>query len=628
MAIPEELAALEQWVCYNRNKEPRDPRENEAASSTDPTTWTTLSFCSMMVRGYGYAGVGFVFSKDDPFVGIDLDHCFDEDGGLLPWADKLVKAFNSYTEVSPSGNGLHIIVRGEQGRGRKDKVDDKHGGGAIECYSDSRYFCTTGNHYGDTPTTIEEAPEALASLRQWFDRKRKTTATKDYDDSAFEDLQAEEWVPGALSWSASCPEKYDGPHKTAQKWSRFNGDSHTLRTIAYLAMQRGWTPPQRMREINLSPDFRAKMEAFLARHGIGTQPPEPDEPWFFDLTDLYQDDTPLEPYMIEPQVLGEGDTMLIAGPPKSMKSLLVLDMVRQWAQGQPWQGMTPRKPLNVALIQFELKRRAMRERIQSAELDADELAALKARVFISRRIRSPQLGRPDWVKAISDGILEAMPAAPDLVIIDPLANIFDGESENDTTKMVEFLQRLRAFASILNPLSGLVIVHHANKSTRDVRSAEPFNAIRGSSALRGFYDAGVYVEKEGDRVRAVFELRNGPAVPEKGLYFHAGRFVDADQKDKDEILVTLMKEAQRHIVSTREQFMERYAANFSTGEKKLGGLLSSLLEAGTVYRWMPTDQICELFNVEKLSKRSKGYLGVKGMVLGMGEYAMPIPPKM
>lgn len=53
--------------------------------------------------------VGFVFTRDDPFVGIDLDHCRDpETGKIKPWALEIVAKLNSYSEVSPSGTGLHI----------------------------------------------------------------------------------------------------------------------------------------------------------------------------------------------------------------------------------------------------------------------------------------------------------------------------------------------------------------------------------------------------------------------------------------------------------------------------------------------------------------------------------------
>ena len=55
-------------------------------------------------------GVGFVFTADDPFVGIDLDDCI-ENGELHPDAVEIVRQLDSYTELSPSGSGIHVIIR-------------------------------------------------------------------------------------------------------------------------------------------------------------------------------------------------------------------------------------------------------------------------------------------------------------------------------------------------------------------------------------------------------------------------------------------------------------------------------------------------------------------------------------
>jgi primase-polymerase (primpol)-like protein len=65
------------------------------------------------VASRGYCGVGFVFSSDDPYVGIDLDGCRNPQTGYIePWALEIVRRLNSYTEISRSGTGLHIIAKG------------------------------------------------------------------------------------------------------------------------------------------------------------------------------------------------------------------------------------------------------------------------------------------------------------------------------------------------------------------------------------------------------------------------------------------------------------------------------------------------------------------------------------
>jgi putative DNA primase/helicase len=90
--IPQDLRARPQWVCWKleerggkTTKVPYSPNGQHAKSS-DPATWTTFEEACKASRDY--AGVGYVFSPDDPFVGIDLDDCLDTDGTVRPWASK------------------------------------------------------------------------------------------------------------------------------------------------------------------------------------------------------------------------------------------------------------------------------------------------------------------------------------------------------------------------------------------------------------------------------------------------------------------------------------------------------------------------------------------------------------
>lgn len=78
-----------------------------------------------------------MFSTGDPFTGIDLDGVRDPDTGVLTeWARKVIKAFGGYAEVSPSGKGVHIFVKGDVSSSKK--------GSGIEVYSMKRFFTVTG----------------------------------------------------------------------------------------------------------------------------------------------------------------------------------------------------------------------------------------------------------------------------------------------------------------------------------------------------------------------------------------------------------------------------------------------------------------------------------------------------
>ena len=77
------------------------------ASTTEPETWRSFDAAMKFARRADGAGIRI----SEPYCGIDLDKCRNKTTGLVAaWAMKLVERFDSYTEISPSGEGLHIIL--------------------------------------------------------------------------------------------------------------------------------------------------------------------------------------------------------------------------------------------------------------------------------------------------------------------------------------------------------------------------------------------------------------------------------------------------------------------------------------------------------------------------------------
>jgi putative DNA primase/helicase len=144
-AIPDEMREYRAWVAWRYvqrkgeakpTKVPFDALTGEVASSTDSRTWRSFDEAVDALEAGGYDGLGFVFSSGDPYSGIDIDGCRDpETGELESWAEKIVAATDGYAEASPSGTGVHIIVRGKA-------PNRKHG--PIEAYSERRFFTMTG----------------------------------------------------------------------------------------------------------------------------------------------------------------------------------------------------------------------------------------------------------------------------------------------------------------------------------------------------------------------------------------------------------------------------------------------------------------------------------------------------
>ena len=164
--IPNELYHYRQWVCWSRVlrrgrhiKLPVCPATGRPASCSDPATWGSYRQARAMMFRYGWDGIGFVFTRGDPYIGVDLDHCRQEDGELAPWATSILGDLKSFTELSPSSQGIHILVKASLVPTSRRRV------GSIEMYDSGRYFTMTGTHIEGTPVTIEERQGEINCLQ-------------------------------------------------------------------------------------------------------------------------------------------------------------------------------------------------------------------------------------------------------------------------------------------------------------------------------------------------------------------------------------------------------------------------------------------------------------------------------
>jgi primase-polymerase (primpol)-like protein len=142
--IHEELKSFDHWVVWKAftredgklDKVPYDAKTGARASTTDSRSWTTFDQAHAAYLRDGYDGVGFVLTSGDPFTGIDLDGVRDpETGELVEWARRALDLFDAYAEVSPSGKGVHIYLKGRVASRKNSK---------IEVYSTARFLTVTG----------------------------------------------------------------------------------------------------------------------------------------------------------------------------------------------------------------------------------------------------------------------------------------------------------------------------------------------------------------------------------------------------------------------------------------------------------------------------------------------------
>src|SRR6202790_1340269 len=160
-SVPIELRSFRQFVVWKyetiwgsteQTKVPYNPVTLQKASSIDPNSWCDYNTCMAAIATGAWSGLGFVLSENDEFAFIDLDYSTDPE--ILARQKLIFDQFDSYSERSPSGTGLHIIVRGKIPQGRKR--------GSIEIYSSKRFMTLTGDVYNPKP--IANRQELLTAL--------------------------------------------------------------------------------------------------------------------------------------------------------------------------------------------------------------------------------------------------------------------------------------------------------------------------------------------------------------------------------------------------------------------------------------------------------------------------------
>ncbi len=179
--IPSELRSLSQWILWKSEEKgerytkiPYQTDGNEARSN-DRRTWSTFATAAKFYTESNADGIGFVFSRQDSYIGIDIDKCVtyaaddtDKSNPIInDFAKEIIDTLDSYTEFSVSGSGIHIIIKGSLpqsvvGTGRKSA---KHG---LEIYQHGRYFTMTGNR--ENSNGIYDRTDELAEIfEKYFD---------------------------------------------------------------------------------------------------------------------------------------------------------------------------------------------------------------------------------------------------------------------------------------------------------------------------------------------------------------------------------------------------------------------------------------------------------------------------
>lgn len=159
--VPVALQAYKQFILWRFVIKPDSSRDKvpcsvfgQAINHLDPANWLTAAD-AMQLQHRGAFGVGFVFTRDDPFFFIDLDNCF-VGGQLTAGSRDIVSMFpGAWFERSQSGGGVHIIASAER---VEHGTRGSHLGQKVELYSEGRFVALTGIEAQGDPS-IFHAPQ-------------------------------------------------------------------------------------------------------------------------------------------------------------------------------------------------------------------------------------------------------------------------------------------------------------------------------------------------------------------------------------------------------------------------------------------------------------------------------------
>lgn len=294
--VPPLLAARQQWLLWKFEAKPGQAkpakmpyyvaggrRTGDQGSDRDRQRLATLDVARRAYERGGWSGVGFAFLPDDGLIGIDIDGAVDADTGqATERCARIIEACASFTEYSPSGRGVHIIVQGTTHTNKSNDI-------GLEMFCGRQFFTVTGRRWPDTPpdvtvideavlkrlhTTIDEAkgrrrapaptpaaalpvraPDSPAELRSRVESALQAISP----DLGYNDWISIGWALRAAfgefgfglwdAWSARSA-KYQGAADLQTHWKSFTADKSPDDAVAVIfarAKEAGWTAPRRQK---------------------------------------------------------------------------------------------------------------------------------------------------------------------------------------------------------------------------------------------------------------------------------------------------------------------------------------------------------------------------------------------
>ena len=166
--IPHVMCSRDQWLLWKfeaneKGKKTKVPYQTNGrrADVTDPSNYAPFDEVIKILENGKYAGIGFALTENDNFVGVDLDN-YIIDGEPEERARKIIDVCGSYTEISPSGKGFHIILKGKLPSNDDYLRNNREFG--IEMYDCKRFLTVTGDIFEDSTKHVKHNQDAINEI--------------------------------------------------------------------------------------------------------------------------------------------------------------------------------------------------------------------------------------------------------------------------------------------------------------------------------------------------------------------------------------------------------------------------------------------------------------------------------
>lgn len=497
-SIPPELTALPQWVLWKYVPDDKGlPQkvpfsvDGGYASSTNPETWAPFEYVADCYERGGYEGIGFVFATGGDRTGIDLDGCRNpETGAIEQWGHDIVERFNTYTEVSPSGTGVKMFVRGKwplpTGKNLKfndkPRVGDKDPG--VEAYDHGRFFCVTGQHVDGTPRTPQPRQDAINwfAARYWPPEpktpQRATGATYVDDNTVVE--RARKYlakIPPAVSGSGGHNATF---HAACVLVLGFGLSQETA--IALLAeWNETCLPPWSTKELEHKIDSADKQtgernylrdvapERWDSVPVPAYKEPEREPPAFAKLLscpELIAMD--LRQQFLVKRILVAGQPGVIGGRSKTLKTSLATDLVVSLGSGTKFLGEFPAERVTVGFWSGESGAAVIRE---TAQRVAKSKGVSLADCSIFWNFSLPKLSMRDHLEVLATVILDKK---LQVAVIDPLyLALLTADAAGKSSDLFFMGAMLQPLAELTRETGATIVLLHHFRKTGQVDEEEP-----------------------------------------------------------------------------------------------------------------------------------------------------------